>query len=137
MKRSSFSNPGKPLARKTPMKPGSAPMKRAAKPMRAKSRTNAKRESGGEDKLCRLQPCYLQIPGCRNDIATVVPCHSNSLSRGKGMGIKVDDRFTVPGCAHCHHELDAGKNLDKEQRREIWEQAYVRWSKHRMEIYGI
>lgn len=153
------------LKQKTPLKPGSkglartAPMKRGTvalvakkpiargesqlarntKPMRARSRTNSNPRKGqGEDKLCRGQPCYLLVPGIESHpIDTVVPCHSNSLSRGKGMGIKADDKYTVPGCFHCHYTLDQGRDLDKEQRRAIWESAYQRWAKYRMENYGV
>lgn len=129
---------GAPMKR-TAMKPGSKAMERAAKPMRTRSRNNADpRPKTGEAALCRGQPCYLLIPGVQSHpIDTVVPCHSNSLARGKGMGIKADEKFTVPGCMHCHYTLDQGRDLDKEQRRAIWESAYERWSKDRMAKYGM
>jgi hypothetical protein len=78
--------------------------------------------------LCRGQPCYLLVPGvAHHPPDTVVPCHSNDHKHGKGMGIKALDIYTVPGCATCHFHLDQGKSLDKAERREIWEAAYVHW----------
>lgn len=80
------------------------------------------------DRLCHGRDCYLQIPGvCTNNPETVVPCHSNQLKHGKGKGIKADDEKTVPGCYACHYELDQGKNLSKQERRDYWDAAYDRW----------
>lgn len=128
-----------PLLAKKPMARGEAQLARQSKPIRKRSRTNADpRKATGEALLCRGQPCYLLIPGVTSHpIDTVVPCHSNSLARGKGMAIKANDKYTVPGCMYCHYTLDQGRDLDKEQRREIWERAYERWAKYRMENYGI
>ncbi|ESH90770.1 hypothetical protein B551_0222630 [Cupriavidus sp. HPC(L)] len=90
------------------------------------------------DMLCHGQQCYLRIPGvCRNDPATVVPAHSNQLRDGKGKGLKANDRMTVPGCFWCHAELDQGKRLTKEQRRELWDRAYDRWAAYRQKQYGV
>lgn len=77
---------------------------------------------------CKGEPCYLLLPGApHHDPETVVPAHSNQLAHGKGMGIKADDNFTVPGCAWCHSELDSGTSLTKGQRRAYWNDAYRRW----------
>lgn len=86
----------------------------------------------GHDKAmlaaCRGQQCWLAIPGvCRGDIATVVPCHSNQGAHGKGMGLKARDEFTVPGCAHCHTELDQGRLFSREEKRALWNGAFERW----------
>lgn len=114
-------NRGAPMARGTGMN-------RAAKPMRQRSKKNAKRPATGEDKLCRGQPCYLAIPGCCcRDIATVVPCHSNQAKHGKGMGHKADDVYTVPGCRACHAEIDQGNRFTKAEKFGIWDDAYERW----------
>jgi hypothetical protein len=116
-----------PMNRGTPLRAKSA-MKANAKPIRKVSKTNAKREKSGEDKLCRGQPCYLAIPGCcRNDIASVVPAHSNQLRHGKGKGIKALDVYTVPACRDCHSELDQGKRFTREEKFAIWDSAYARW----------
>jgi hypothetical protein len=123
--------------KRTYMKPSTKPMPRGTTRMRRVSKTNAKRASGGEDKLCRGQPCYLVIPGCCcRDIATVVPCHSNQNRHGKGMGHKADDKFTVPGCRACHSEIDQGKRFTKEEKFSIWDAAYARWEPVRDKLIG-
>lgn len=129
--------------KRSPLKPGTKglargkPMARATKPIRQRSKTNAKRDSGGEDKLCRGQCCYLAIPGCcRGDIASVVPCHSNQIRHGKGKGIKALDLYTVPGCRACHAELDQGKRFTKEEKFSIWDAAYARWAVVRDQLTG-
>src|SRR5690606_30118553 len=107
------------LTRKTPMR------RTAMKRSKPKARL-------GRDKVmlnaCRGERCYLAIPGvCRGDVATVVPCHANWSAYGKGMGIKARDEFTVPGCMHCHRELDQGNCLTKEEKRVVWESAHAEW----------
>jgi hypothetical protein len=134
MKRSPMARGTSQLKQKTPMKQGVG-IARGTSKLRQRSKTNAKRESGGEDKLCRGQPCYLAIPGCcRNDIATVVPAHSNQLRHGKGKGIKAHDTFTVPACRDCHHELDMGMRFTKAEKFGLWDDAYARWELIRAEI---
>ncbi|WP_131667405.1 DUF968 domain-containing protein [Psychrobacter pygoscelis] len=32
--------------------------------------------------------------------------HSNFGEHGKGMGIKADDKYTIPLCAECHQRFD-------------------------------
>lgn len=66
----------------------------------------------------------------------MVPCHSNQGKHGKGMGIKASDKFTVPGCHACHHEIDQGMRLTREERRAAWDAAYARWSKYRDQLIG-
>lgn len=89
------------------------------------------------DRLCYGQNCYLRIKGCRNDPQTVVPCHANLLELGKGKGIKVPDIYTVPGCFHCHYELDQGRKLNKSRKRRIWLAGYADWGKFREKHYGV
>jgi uncharacterized protein with PIN domain len=50
--------------------------------------------------------------------------HANWGVYGKGMGQKAHDCFTAALCQHCHHEIDQGKELTKEERREQWETAF-------------
>ena len=52
--------------------------------------------------------------------------HSNQLIHGKGRGIKASDEFTAALCLKCHYELDQGKNLSKDKRIEMWENAHKR-----------
>ena len=46
-------------------------------------------------------------------------------NEGKGMGIKVDDCATAALCVECHHEIDNGKNLTREERRQQMDRAIV------------
>lgn len=119
MRRTPMKRGTKPLARRKPMSQGTSPIKR---------RRPRKRPDRAFADACFGQPCYLLVPGvecaARN---TVVPCHSNSQADGKGMGIKAKDERTVPGCMHCHYEIDQGKRLTKEERRDVWLRAYARW----------
>ena len=43
---------------------------------------------------------------------------------GKGRGIKASDEFTVALCSNCHHTLDAGNNLTKEEKQQMWWNAF-------------
>lgn len=73
-------------------------------------------------RLARYSQCLLQIPGvCRGavDRDTVVACHRNAISAGKGMGIKADDEHTIFACARCHAWLDTGKASAEEKEREF------------------
>lgn len=45
------------------------------------------------------------------------------------MGIKVSDALVAALCHQCHHELDNGKLLSREARREMWNQAYIKTMK--------
>lgn len=73
--------------------------------------------------------CYLQVPGvCCGDTATVVPAHRNE---GKGMGLKVPDKLTVPACHACHYAYDQGADMSREEKRQLWNAAYDRWSAYR------
>mgnify|MGYP003343998183 FL=1 len=50
--------------------------------------------------------------------------HSNQAKHGKGKGIKASDEFTAALCLKCHYELDQGKNLSKEERVDLWDNAH-------------
>lgn len=50
--------------------------------------------------------------------------HSNQLRDGKGRGLKAHDYRIAALCFRCHAELDQGKNLSKQERVEIWEEAH-------------
>ena len=129
------------LARSKPMK--RAPFKRptavigsAAMPPKVYStiKKKAPRKRAGHNQamldLCRDQPCYLRVPGvCGGDVTaeTVVPCHANELALGKGKGLKVPDKYTVPGCMACHAWLDAGP-APRLEKQSTWRVAYREWS---------
>ncbi len=61
---------------------------------------------------------------------TIVWAHSNQIRHGKGKGIKANDIFGAYLCYKCHAEFDQGKNLTKEERRNLfrdwWEDSLIR-----------
>lgn len=133
------------LKRKTPMHPGagfkrSAPMARGTSRMRNSKPASAKPKraarNAGPDYLamCRGQHCYLLIGGICSHGPTV-PCHSNQAQHGKGMGLKALDVFTVPGCPHCHREIDQGRLFTKEEKFAIWDAAYQKWEADRKNLF--
>ena len=78
----------------------------------------------------RLLDAISNAPKCffcdtPND-GTVVACHSNSGSDGKGMGMKASDAAIAGGCFKCHTALDSGKDMLRAQKREAWLQAHVK-----------
>lgn len=104
-------------------------MKRTAMKRRA-----PKKRPGHDKKMleaCRGQDCWLCIPGICLLIEgdqTVVAAHRNE---GKGIGMKVPDELTVPACNLCHFAYDQGSKLSREEKRELWDSAYRRWSAYR------
>ena len=70
--------------------------------------------------ILRNFPCQ----HCGKQDGTVVAAHSNQLRDGKGKGIKASDYRVASLCFMCHAELDQGKNLSKQQRIELWEEAH-------------
>jgi len=71
-------------------------------------------------KLADGAPCMI----CGIIDSTVVACHSNQLRDGKGTGIKAHDHKVAFICNTHHYMIDNGKDLSKEERVELWEQAY-------------
>ena len=63
---------------------------------------------------------------CGAQDGTVVAAHSNQQRDGKGTSIKAHDYRIAALCYRCHHELDAGIKLTKEQRQEMFEDAHRR-----------
>ena len=55
---------------------------------------------------------------CRPD-----PAHRNE---GKGVGLKQHDSLVAALCRRCHDLLDQGSRLTREERRALWNRAYVR-----------
>ena len=63
----------------------------------------------------RELPCQLQVVGvCQG--GPCVPCHLNMQAFDKGLGHKAMD-VPAAGCAPCHHEVDDGKTLSREDRQ--------------------
>ncbi len=46
-------------------------------------------------------------------------------NESKGMGIKADDCASAALCVCCHAEIDNGKNLMREERRQLMDRAIV------------
>jgi hypothetical protein len=46
--------------------------------------------------------------------------HSNMAVHGKGRGIKASDVFAAALCFACHHDLDAGHSLTKDQKQKLF-----------------
>ncbi|MGL9720113.1 hypothetical protein [Symbiopectobacterium sp.] len=46
-------------------------------------------------------------------------------NEGKGIGIKVDDCASAALCVTCHTQIDNGKNLTREERRQLMDRAIV------------
>jgi hypothetical protein len=55
---------------------------------------------------------------------TIVAAHSNQMRDGKGRGLKADDYRIAALCYKCHAELDQGKNMSREERLNMWENAH-------------
>ena len=70
--------------------------------------------------IVRKSPC--QICGAQD--GTVVAAHSNQQRDGKGMGIKSHDYRIAALCYSCHADIDQGKSLNKEARKDLWDEAH-------------
>ena len=71
-------------------------------------------------KLAKDAPCVL----CGSNDGTVVACHSNQLRDGKGTGIKSHDYRIAYLCNLHHFIIDNAKELSKEERINLWEDAH-------------
>jgi len=87
---------------------------------------------------CKGEPCYLNVKCARCDWAdpTVVPCHDNRLSAGKGMGLKADHKRTLPGCMLCHQWLDQGP-APREEKFARFDAGFARWEPRRARKMGL
>jgi cytochrome c553 len=79
--------------------------------------------------LCRELPCQL----CGRIDGTVCAAHSNQQRDGKGTAIKASDAMIASLCSSCHHDLDNGNKLSKQERVELWELAHRLTFKHFVE----
>ena len=69
-------------------------------------------------------PCMLQLPCCEGGVGE--PSHSNQPKHGKGGAIKAHDCFYVPACRACHRELDQGRTMSRDEKRQVWDDAFLR-----------
>lgn len=79
-------------------------------------------------RMARKHGCVLRlVEACMgDDSSTTVLAHQNSLSAGKGMGLKAHDWRAVYACAPCHAELDQGRRLSKDEKKAAFEAAFLR-----------
>lgn len=77
--------------------------------------------------LAHDAPCMLLLglPGCGNDKS--VPCHSDMLRHGRGVGHKSHDCFAVPGCPVCHARFTRAA-LTPVGYEAVWLAAFERWT---------
>lgn len=47
-------------------------------------------------------------------------------NQGKGMGMKTSDALVAALCCECHRQLDSGKLLERQERREMWDAAFIK-----------
>lgn len=112
------------MMRRTPLKPGTKPMKRTAfaraerieqrevtKAHKGLTRTSRMKSSSPKmtpiRKAARGEDCTILLSGVCNGMPdTTVLCHSNSLADGKGMCLKAPDTAAAFGCSACHAVLD-------------------------------
>lgn len=66
-------------------------------------------------------PCFLHLSETCGRYPSV-PCHSDSLKHGRGVGHKSHDCFAVPGCPDCH-ALFTRKHLGREGYEVKWREA--------------
>ena len=70
-------------------------------------------------------PCMLVLgKPCGQDKS--VPCHSDQLRHGRGVGHKSSDVYAVPGCPVCH-ALFTREHLGREGYDEVWRNAWERY----------
>ena len=76
--------------------------------------------------LAHEAPCMLMIAdrGCSRDPS--VPCHSDSLEDGRGVGHKSHDCLAVPGCPDCHG-LFTRARLGREEYERVHARALKRY----------
>lgn len=131
LKRSPFQTKKTGLKNNALMSTGKALQRSAIK--RRAAKINPSRHNQSYLDACRDESCHLRIAGVclgAKGKETVVPCHSNQLQHGKGMGIKAHDMYTVPGCMACHAWIDQG-SAPKETKFLAWDRAFTRWELRR------
>lgn len=52
--------------------------------------------------------------------------HSNQSIHGKAKSLKASDEFVAALCQKCHYEVDQGKTLSKDEKSQMWHNAFVK-----------
>ena len=71
---------------------------------------------------CRALPCQ----HCGAEDGTVVAAHANNAIYGKAKSLKASDEFVAALCQKCHYEVDQGKTLSKDEKSQMWHNAFVK-----------
>ena len=74
-------------------------------------------------------------------LVTTLPCQSCGSegtqaahrNEGKGMALKTSDALVVALCPACHTRLDQGSDMTKEEKREFWDDCYIKQTKTMIE----
>ena len=76
--------------------------------------------------LAHGAPCFLVLgaPGCGIDKS--VPCHSDMLRHGRGVGHKSNPVFAVAGCPACH-AIFTRAHLGRDGYESAWLAAHERY----------
>jgi len=74
----------------------------------------------------KLWSAVAELPCQRCGAHGVQVAHSNSQADGKGMGLKAWPWKVAALCPACHVEIDSGKNMGKQDRREAWVDAHLK-----------
>lgn len=77
--------------------------------------------------LAHDAPCMLRlgVPGCGENRS--VPCHSDLLRHGRGVGHKSHDCLAPPGCPVCHAAFTRA-NLGRDGYEAAWIAAFERYT---------
>ena len=89
---------------------------------------------------------YLKQPPWRSEsfrrLIATLPCQSCGAegvqvahrNEGKGMGMKVSDALVVALCPTCHTAMDQGGEFTKQERRDMFNECYVKQMKTLVEM---
>jgi hypothetical protein len=69
-----------------------------------------------------VRDCPCQLCGAQD--GTIVAAHSNQMRDGKGRGLKAHDYRIAALCFKCHHEIDQGAKMSRQERVDAWESAH-------------
>jgi hypothetical protein len=62
---------------------------------------------------------------CQNcGIDHMVQAAHTNWGGGKGRGVKANDNLVAALCLSCHYEIDQGKNLSRQERQDLWQNAH-------------
>lgn len=75
--------------------------------------------------LAHNAPCFLQLARTCGNYPSV-PCHSDMLRHGRGVGHKSKAIFAVAGCPDCH-SLFTREKLGRAGYERVWIEAHEKY----------